>query len=127
MSRVLIVEDSPTRARELQLMLESEGFAADTTPDGQAGLGRLAGGAFDLVLADILLPGIDGYGASRELHLNPVTARVRLLALTGYGSDEDGDRSHQAGFDVHLAKPVDPVELQQHLVARGAQRIPIRG
>jgi CheY-like chemotaxis protein len=57
---------------------------------------------------------------ARALRLHPTTARVRLLALTGYGSDEDRRRTRQAGFDVHLTKPADPEELRLHLMPSGA-------
>jgi CheY-like chemotaxis protein len=63
------------------------------------------------VLCDIGLPGLDGYGVARNIRLNPTTAHVRLLALTGYGSDEDRERSSEAGFDEHLVKPADPEKL----------------
>jgi CheY-like chemotaxis protein len=71
----------------------------------------------DIVLCDIGLPGLDGYGVARELRLNPTTARVRLLALTGYGQEEDRRRSHEAGFDHHLVKPADPEELLRLLAS----------
>jgi CheY-like chemotaxis protein len=66
-------------------------------------------------LCDIGLPGLDGYGVARELRRNPATARARLLALTGYGQDEDRRRSREAGFDFHLVKPADPEELHRLL------------
>jgi CheY-like chemotaxis protein len=72
----------------------------------------------DVVLCDIGLPGLDGYGVAREIRLNPTTARVRLLALTGYGEDEDRRRSSEAGFDAHLVKPADPAELSRLLSSR---------
>jgi len=72
----------------------------------------------DVVVCAIGLPGLDGYGVAREIRLNPTAARVRLVALTGYGSDEDRLRSQGAGFDYHLVKPADPKELQRLLEAR---------
>jgi CheY-like chemotaxis protein len=71
----------------------------------------------DVVVCDIGLPGLDGYGVARELRLNPTTARVRLLALTGYGQEEDRRRSRGAGFDHHLVKPADPEELRRLLAS----------
>jgi CheY-like chemotaxis protein len=65
----------------------------------------------------VLVPGLDGYGVARELRLNPTTARTRLLALTGYGQDEDKRRSREAGFDYHLVKPADPEELRRLLAS----------
>ena len=69
----------------------------------------------DVVLCDIGLPGLDGYGVARELRDNPTTAKARLIAVTAYGQDEDCRRSHEAGFEQHLVKPVDPDVLQRVL------------
>jgi CheY-like chemotaxis protein len=71
----------------------------------------------DVVLCDIGLPGLDGYGVASALRRGPETAAVRLIAVTGYGDEEDRRRSREAGFDVHLVKPVDPERLLGHLVA----------
>jgi CheY-like chemotaxis protein len=70
-----------------------------------------------VVLCDIGLPGLDGYGVARALRQNPATAAARLLAVTGYGSDEDRRRSREAGFNVHLVKPVDPADLLRALAS----------
>jgi CheY-like chemotaxis protein len=69
----------------------------------------------DVVLCDIGLPGLDGYEVARQLRDNPVTAKARLIAVTAYGRDEDRRRSHEAGFEQHLVKPVDPDALQRVL------------
>src|SRR5262249_456361 len=66
----------------------------------------------DVVLCDIGLPGLDGYGVARKLRDNPATATARLIAVTAYGQDEDRRRSHEAGFEQHLVKPVDPDGLE---------------
>jgi CheY-like chemotaxis protein len=69
----------------------------------------------DVVLCDIGLPGLDGYEVARKLRDNPTTAKARLIAVTAYGQDEDRRRSHEAGFEQHLVKPVDPDALQTAL------------
>jgi CheY-like chemotaxis protein len=61
----------------------------------------------DVALVDIGLPGIDGYEVARRLRQNPDTCNMRLIALTGYGLAEDQRRVLEAGFDLHLVKPVD--------------------
>jgi two-component system CheB/CheR fusion protein len=71
----------------------------------------------DVVLCDIGLPGLDGYGVVGELRRNPATAQARMIAVTGYGAEEDRRRSRAAGFDLHLTKPVDPDDLQDALAA----------
>jgi CheY-like chemotaxis protein len=65
----------------------------------------------DVVLCDLGLPGMDGYQVARELRQNAVVARARLIALTGYGQEEDRQRSAAAGFDRHVTKPVDAEAL----------------
>jgi len=73
----------------------------------------------DVVLCDIGLPGLDGYGVARQLRHNPATAKARLIAVTAYGLDEDRRRSHDAGFEHHLVKPVDPDALLRVLTFPG--------
>jgi DNA-binding response OmpR family regulator/signal transduction histidine kinase len=114
---VLIVEDSRDAADSLRILLELLGHVTRVAHDGLEGVEAAKEWLPDIVLCDIGLPGLDGYGVARALRLHPTTARVRLLALTGYGSDEDRLRSRQAGFDVHLTKPADPEELLEQLVA----------
>ncbi|MCC2669478.1 MAG: domain S-box [Armatimonadetes bacterium] len=65
----------------------------------------------DIVLCDIGLPEMDGYAVARELRRQPATARIRLIAVTGYGQEEDIRRTREAGFSHHLTKPVDPDRL----------------
>jgi signal transduction histidine kinase/response regulator of citrate/malate metabolism len=117
-TRVLVVEDNRDSADSLRMLLEILGHEVQVAHTGPEGVRVAKAWVPDIVICDIGLPGLDGYGVARELHLNPITSRVRLLALSGYGSEEDRDRSRQAGFIVHLTKPVDPLELQQYLVAK---------
>jgi CheY-like chemotaxis protein len=115
--RILIVEDNQDAANSLHLLLEVLGHEVRVANTGPAGVVAAREWRPDVVLCDIGLPGLDGYGVARELRLNPTTARVRLLALTGYGQDEDKRRSREAGFDYHLVKPADPEELQRLLAS----------
>src|SRR5262245_35307615 len=113
MPRILVVEDSRTQAEEVRLILESEGVAVDGARDGTVSLARLGAGGVDLLLTDVVLsdiglPGCDGYEVARRLRRVPGLKEALLVALTGYGSDEDRRRSREAGFDHHLVKPADP-------------------
>jgi CheY-like chemotaxis protein len=74
-----------------------------------------------VVLCDIGLPGMDGYEVARSLRLAPATRTARLIALTGYGRDSDRQRTEEAGFDLHLVKPVEPLELKRLLDAWAAR------
>jgi len=114
--RVLIIEDQRDAADSLRTLLELLGYRVRVAYSGPDGVEAAGEWRPEIVLCDIGLPGLDGYGVARELRLNPTTARVRLLAITGYGSDEDRRRSQQAGFDLHLVKPVDPDELLRLMV-----------
>ncbi len=68
-----------------------------------------------MVLCDIGLPGMDGYAVARHLREEPATSGARLIALTGYGRETDRRRTREAGFDLHLVKPVAPLELKRLL------------
>jgi CheY-like chemotaxis protein len=118
--RILVVEDNRDVAESLRMLLEllgNEVGVAHTGPDGV----RLAHQwQPNVVLCDIGLPGgLDGFGVASELRQDPATANARLIAITGYGSDNDRERARRAGFDYHLTKPADPAALQQ-LLARPA-------
>jgi CheY-like chemotaxis protein len=81
---------------------------AYTGPDGVEAAARLRP---DVVVCDIGLPGMDGYEVATALRGREETARAKLIAVTGYGRDEDRRRALEAGFDRHLTKPVDPERL----------------
>jgi PAS domain S-box-containing protein len=119
-ARVLVVEDNVDVADSLAMVLELSGHQVQITHDGVAALAAVQGAAFDIVLLDIGLPGMDGYDVARRIRgeLGPMTPA--LVALTGYGRDEDKARSRAAGFDQHLVKPIDP-DLLGPLVTRLVQ------
>jgi PAS domain S-box-containing protein len=117
--RILVVEDNPDAALSLRLLLELYGYDVAVAATGPAGVETARAWGPDVVLCDIGLPGLDGYGVVRELRRDPATARARVIAITGYGGEEERERSRAAGFDAHLTKPADPTLLQQ-LLARSA-------
>jgi CheY-like chemotaxis protein len=89
--------------------------------DGIEGVQKAAARLPDVALVDIGLPGIDGYEVARRLRQNSDTSGIRLIALTGYGLAEDQRRVLEAGFDLHLVKPVDIRQLLEALGERTAQ------
>jgi PAS domain S-box-containing protein len=115
--RVLIVDDNADAAATLELLLQSLGHETRVAADGTAALE--AAGSFqpDLVLLDIGLPGIDGYEVARRLRAQG--RPLRIVAVTGWGSEADRRRSQEAGFDMHLVKPLDPDELSRALQKNG--------
>jgi CheY-like chemotaxis protein len=115
--RVLVVEDNRDAAESLRLLLELLGHDVRVAYTGTAGLEAARQWQPEVVVCDIGLPGLDGYGVASELRRSPATASAQLIALTGYGQEEDRRRSLEAGFDVHLTKPAEP-EVLQKLIAR---------
>lgn len=115
--RVLIVEDSADARESLQLLLQLAGHEVETAPDGPSGLRKLKAFRPDVALIDLGLPGFDGYDLVRHVRSLPETQATRCIAVTGYGQAEDRRRALDAGFDVHLTKPVDPERLQRLLAA----------
>jgi PAS domain S-box-containing protein len=113
--RVLVVEDHPDAAESLRLLLEILGHQVALARSGPEGVQAARTWQPDVVLCDIGLPGLDGYGVARALRQTSTTAR--LIAVTGYGKEEDRRRSREAGFDHHLVKPANPQELQRLLVS----------
>lgn len=114
--RIVVVEDNADAADSLKMLLREFGHEVRIASTGPEGVQEAADWKPDAVISDIGLPGMDGYGVASELRSNPLTARTRLIALTGYGSAEDRARGRKAGFDSYLVKPADPNQLQQALI-----------
>lgn len=108
--RILIVEDNADAAEMLRVALELEGHAVRVASDGHSGVRDALGQPPEIMLVDIGLPGLDGYGVAREVR-GQLGRAVVLIALTGYGQDADRRHTAEAGFDAHLVKPIDPEEL----------------
>ena len=109
--RVLVVEDSPTQAQELAWLLESEGFSVDVAKDGEAGLERCRARRFELVLSDVVMPGIDGYELCRRLKADVRTQRIPVVLLTSLTEPMDVIRGLECGADNFLTKPYDSAYL----------------
>jgi CheY-like chemotaxis protein len=118
--RVLVIEDNHDAAETLRDLLALFGHQAEIAPTGQAGIDLARRRPPNVVLCDIGLPEMDGYAVARKLRADPQTALIRLVALTGYGRESDQRRAAEAGFDVHLVKPVEP-ELLKRLLAGFAE------
>jgi two-component system CheB/CheR fusion protein len=114
--RCLIIEDNVDAAESLTLLLQLTGHEADVAFDGSAGLEKARSFRPEVVLCDIGLPGhLDGYGVARAFRADPELRSAFLIALTGYGQEEDRRRALDAGFDTHLTKPADLEALRRLL------------
>ncbi|MGE5756289.1 MAG: ATP-binding protein [Planctomycetaceae bacterium] len=121
--RILVVDDNLDSARTMALMLRrSWGQEVEVAHDGAAAVE--AAGTFgpEVILLDIGLPGMSGYDVARRLRERPEFAATVIVAMTGWGQDEDRRRSREAGIDHHLVKPVDPDSLQRLLSEIGTSR-----
>jgi PAS domain S-box-containing protein len=112
--RILIIEDDADAAESFRMLLESCGHEVAVTLDGAVGLELARRFRPEVVLCDLGLPGdLDGHAVARILRSEPDLVNVRLIALSGYGQEEDVRRSVQSGFDRHVTKPVSIDELQR--------------
>jgi two-component system CheB/CheR fusion protein len=109
--KVLVVDDNVDACDSIALILMAYGYDVRCLYDGPAVLPTAMQWHPDVIILDIGLPGMSGLEVSAQLRRQAQFARTPLAALTGYGQDEDRQRSRQAGFDVHMTKPVDPQVL----------------
>jgi signal transduction histidine kinase/CheY-like chemotaxis protein len=109
--RVLVVDDNADNAELLRILLEDQGHEAFMAHDGVEGLAAAERLRPDVVLMDLGLPRIDGFDACRRIREQPWGKRILVIAITGWGQDVDRRKSHEAGFDHHLVKPVDARDI----------------
>ncbi|CAN7520371.1 PAS domain S-box protein [Massilia sp. LjRoot122] len=114
--RILVVDDNGDAAESLALLLESSGAEVRTAREGPAGLALAREFAPHAVLLDLGMPGMDGFEVARRLRAEPRHAGLAIIALTGWGQEEDRRRTRDSGFDQHLTKPVDVGQLLDILV-----------
>jgi CheY-like chemotaxis protein len=115
--RVLVVEDNPDTANSLRKLLAHAGHEVRVALTGPDGVRAAREWPPDVVLCDIGLPGLDGFGVADELRRGESTAGARLIAVTAYGDDNTRRRAGESGFEHFLVKPADPSLILQ-LIAR---------
>jgi signal transduction histidine kinase len=115
--RILVVEDNLDAGELLVELLDLEGHDASLVRDGESAAARIEAERFDIGIFDIGLPGMSGYELARRVRSRSETAEMPLIALTGYGTEDESRRTRDAGFDRHLTKPVDLVELTEAMLA----------
>ncbi|HTN86226.1 MAG TPA: ATP-binding protein [Sorangium sp.] len=114
--RILIIEDNLDAADSLRMLLERRGHAVSVAHSGDDGVAAARAARPDVILCDIGLPGeMNGYGVARALRGESALEGTLMVALTGYGQEEDRKLAHAAGFDAHLTKPVAQSTLERLL------------
>ena len=113
--RILIVDDNQDSTESLAMLLKLKGNETHTAFDGMQAVATAEAVRPDLILMDIGMPKLNGYDAARRIRQEPWGKNLVLIALTGWGQQEDLEKSRQAGFDGHLVKPVAPTTLMELL------------
>jgi CheY-like chemotaxis protein len=120
---VLVIEDNHDTADSLRELLEVSGLSVQVAYDGPSGVEAARAHQPQVILCDIGLPGaMDGYEVAKAIRADGSLRDVRLIALTGYGEQEDRRRSRQAGFESHVTKPADPQALLGLVASPGADQ-----
>ena len=115
MRRILVVEDEPTIATGLRDDLELEGYAVEVVDDGDVAMRRVLEGDFDLIVLDIMLPGMDGFAICREARMKGI--RTPIIMLTAKGQEVDKVVGLELGADDYVTKPFSPRELLARIKA----------
>ncbi len=108
---LIVVDDNADAADTIAMLLENLGYSVSVEYEAHGALERARVEAPQVLMLDVGLPDMDGYELARRLRAMPQTATSTLIALTGYGQEDDRDRSRAAGFDYHFVKPADLMEL----------------
>lgn len=117
--RVLAIDDNADIRESLAVVIRLLGHEVAIAGDGEHGLAAARDLRPELVLLDVSLPGMDGYAVARALRAEPWAAQTLLVAMTGWARESDRQRATEAGFDTHVAKPVDLRTLKA-LIERAA-------
>ena len=120
--RILIVDDNPDSADSLAMLLQIKGYEVGTAYDGEQAVEAAGTLRPDVVLLDIGMPKLNGYDACWRIRQQPWGQGMFLIALTGWGQEEDRRRTEEAGFNQHMVKPVDPAALMKLLASLSAEQ-----
>lgn len=113
--RILVVDDNVDAAESLAMVLQLDGHEVQAVHGGEEAIDLATKFRPEVIFLDIGLPGLNGYDVARELRRTPNMDKVVLVALTGWGSDEDKQKSRDAGFDFHLTKPIENAAMHEVL------------
>ena len=119
--KILVVEDSDDNRRILRDLFSMAGYDVIEAHDGAEGVGMAGGHKPDLILMDIQMPVMDGYGATRLIKADPTLKAIPVIAVTSYALSGDEEKARTAGCDGYIAKPM---RYQEFLAAIAAQLAP---
>jgi CheY-like chemotaxis protein len=115
--RILVTDDNKDAADSVATLLRMSGHEVETAYDGLEARQKAEVYKPDIMLLDIGLPGMNGYDVCRSIRQKPWGQAIRIVAVTGWGQDQDRRNAREAGFDDHLVKPVDPKSLRETIAA----------
>jgi len=113
--RVLIVDDNADAADLLAILLRTAGHQVEVAYSGPTAVAVALTQQPHVIFLDIAMPKMDGLKVARQLREKPATQAALIVAVTGFGRDDDRERTQQAGFDLHLVKPVHPTQILELL------------
>ncbi|MDQ2817931.1 MAG: response regulator [Candidatus Eremiobacteraeota bacterium] len=108
---VLLVDDSVTQSFALKMTLTRAGFRVITAPDGATAIKTVAAETPDVVIADVIMPIMDGYELCRQIKINPASARTPVILMSGLGETDDQYWRKHAGADMYVGKTPDAAKL----------------
>ncbi len=111
MALILIVDDSPTEVFQMRRMLENHGFQTEAAADGAEGIRKAREIRPDLILMDIVMPGVDGFRATRMLAADPATRAIPVIMVSSKGQETDRTWGMRQGAVDYLVKPVKSAQL----------------
>lgn len=127
--RILVIEDDPASLRLMQYILEHKGYKVLTAVNGLDGLKKARNEELDLVILDVMLPGMDGFDICYHLRAEPQTAKLPILMLSAKAREVDRDTGLKVGADYYITKPVAPAEIIskiEALLAQGGHNLPVQ-
>jgi len=115
--RILVVDDTPVNLKLLADLLTAKGYSITTAASGPEALEKINGATPDIVLLDVMMPGMSGYDVCRKIRENPATAMLPVVMVTALDPGQERVKGIDAGADDFLSKPFDATELQGSLRA----------
>jgi two-component system alkaline phosphatase synthesis response regulator PhoP len=122
--KIIVVDDEPYIARVIKFKLEQEGYNVISANDGQTGLQRIREEKPDLVLLDVMMPGLSGYDVCQQLKKDPALSGIPVVILTAKGQERDREQGLNMGASDYITKPFSPnrlLELVRNMIGEAKQ------